>query len=241
MSTFFDLRAVYGVASVSALRQIMKKILIVEDDVELGSHLGRIVAEAGYQYDRAGSCREALAKAGAEDYDAVLLDMVLPGGSGADCIVELRTKAPRLKIIVITAFATINNAVDAMRKGASDYLAKPFKIEDLLTAIRRVLEETSFEKRGDRKDFYSILSALSSPIRSEIIRLLHVRKKARLSEIAKELGMEDRAKVLFHLKKLQESAIVECDKDHAYSLTIVGEISMECLKVFETHLFSGLK
>jgi FixJ family two-component response regulator len=167
--------------------------------------------------------------------------MVLPGGSGADCIVELKTRYPRLKIIVITAFATISNAVDAMRKGACDYLAKPFKIEELLTSIRRALEEASFETRGAREDFYSILNSLASPVRAEIIRLLHARKKARLREIAHELRMDDRAKILFHLKKLQESAIVECDKDHAYSLTIVGEISMECLKVFETHLFSGLK
>jgi DNA-binding NtrC family response regulator len=219
----------------------MKKILIVEDDAELCSSIAGILAEAGYEPHRAGSCREALEKADAEDYDAVLLDMVLPGGSGADCIVELRTKSPRLKIIVVTAFATISNAVDAMRKGASDYLAKPFKIEELLTALRRALEEAGFERRGDRKDFYSILGALSSPIRSEIIRLLHARKKARLGEIAKELGMEDRAKVLFHLKKLRESGLVEYDNDHACSLTIVGEISMECLKVLETHLFSGLK
>lgn len=219
----------------------MKKILIVDDDVELGSHLARIMTDAGYHYDRAASCREALEKAAAEDYDAVLLDMVLPGGGGSDCIVELKRKAPRLKIIAITAFATIPNAVDAMRKGASDYLAKPFKIEELLTALRRALEEAGFEKHGDKKDFYSIVSSLASPIKADIIRLLSSREKARLGEIADELGINDRAKVLFHLKKLNESGIVESDKDHAYSLTIVGEIATECLKVLETHLFTGLK
>jgi DNA-binding response OmpR family regulator len=219
----------------------MKKILIVEDDVELGSRIAGIVADAGYEYDRAVTCREALEKAAADEYAAVLLDMVLPGGGGTNCIVELRTKVPRLKIIVITAFATIGNAVDAMRKGASDYVVKPFKIEELLTAIRQALEESSFERLGDRKDFYNILNALSNPIRSDIIRLLHAGKKARLREIAKDLGIEDRAKVLFHLKKLKESGLVEYDKDHACSLTIVGEISFECLKVLETHLFSGLK
>jgi DNA-binding response OmpR family regulator len=219
----------------------MKKILIVEDDAELGSRIAGILADAGYQPDRAGSCREALEKAAAEDYAVVLLDMVLPGGSGADCILELRTRDPRLKIIVVTAFATIGNAVDAMRKGASDYIEKPFKIEVLLIAIRRALEEAGFEKRGDRKDFHNILSALSSPVKAEIVRLLHARKKARPGEVAKELGIADRSKALFHLKKLQASGLVECDNNHAYSLTIVGEISMECLNVLETHLFSGLK
>jgi Mn-dependent DtxR family transcriptional regulator len=63
----------------------------------------------------------------------------------------------------------------------------------------------------------------------------------KLREIADGLGIEDRAKVLFHLRKLKESGLVEYDKDRACSLTIVGEISIECLKVLETHLFSGLK
>ncbi len=219
----------------------MKKILIIDDDVEFSALLARVVAEAGYQYDVAASCREALEKAAAGDHDLVLLDMIMPGGSGADCLAELRTKDPRLKIIVVTAFATIQNAVEVIKKGASDYLAKPFKIEELLRAVRRVLEEASFEKLGDKKDFHGILSSLANPVRSEIIRLLHARKNARLREIAEGLDLTDRAKVLFHLKKLQDSGLVQYDKDHTYSLTIVGDISLECLKVMETHLFSGFK
>ena len=219
----------------------MKKILIVDDDAELGSHLARIMADAGYLHERATTCREALEKAAAADYDLVLLDMVLPGGGGADCIAELRRKNPRLKIIVLTAFATIPHAVDAVKKGASDYLAKPFKIEELLTAIRRALEEAGFERHGDKKDFHAVVNALASPIKADIVRLLHARGKARLGELAEALGIADRAKVLFHLKKLHESGLVHGDKDHAYSLTIVGEIAMECLTVLETHLFSGLK
>jgi DNA-binding response OmpR family regulator len=219
----------------------MKKILIIDDDVEFSALLVRIVSEAGYQYDVATSCREALEKTSAGGHDLVLLDMIMPGGSGADCLAELRTKNPRLRIIVVTAFATIQNAVDVIKKGASDYLAKPFKIEELLRAIRRVLEEASFEKLGDKKDFHNILSSLANPIRSEIIRLLHARKNARLREIAQGLDLTDRTKVLFHLKKLQDSGLVQYDKDHTYSLTIVGDISLECLKVMETHLFSGFK
>jgi DNA-binding NtrC family response regulator len=219
----------------------MKKILIIDDDVEFSALLVRIVSEAGYQYDVAGSCKEALEKASAGGHDLVLLDMIMPGGSGADCLAELRTKDPRLKIIVVTAFATIQNAVEVIKKGASDYLAKPFKIEELLRAIRRVLEEASFEKLGDKKDFHNILSSLANPTRSEIIRLLHARKAARLREIAQGLDLTDRTKVLFHLKKLQDSGLVQYDKDHTYSLTIVGDISLECLKVMETHLFSGFK
>ncbi len=219
----------------------MKKILIVDDDMELGSHLVQIMTDAGYGYGRAASCAEALEMAAAGQYDAVLLDMVLPGGSGENCIAELKRRAPRIKIIVMTAFATIQNAVEAIRKGASDYLAKPFKIEELLTATRRALEEAGFERRGDKKDFHAILNSLASPVKADIIRLLQDMKKAKLGEIADALGIGDRAKVLFHLKKLNESGIVEVDTNHAYSLTIVGEIAVECMKVLEAHLFSGLR
>ena len=214
----------------------MKKILIVDDDAELCSHLVQILTDAGYRNDVATFCGEALEKANAGDYDVILLDMIMPKGSGVDCLAELRRKNPGTRIIVITAFATIKNAVDVIKKGASDYLAKPFKIDELLMTIKRVLEEARFEKCGDKRDFHVILSSLSNPIRSEIMRFLSIRKTARLSEITKELDIEDRTKVLFHLRKLQESGIVEHDRDNIYSLTPSGERSMECLNILEQYL-----
>jgi DNA-binding response OmpR family regulator len=214
------------------------KILIVDDDVELSSNLAQILSDAGYQSYVANCCGDALGKASAEDFDVVLLDMIMPNGSGIDCLVELKKKNPRARTIVVTAFATIKNAVNVIKRGASDYLVKPFKIEELLTAIRQALEEASFEKRGDKRSFHDVLSSLSSPIRTEIMRLLHKREHARLIEITKELGIEDRTKVLFHLKKLQESGIVEHNRDNLYSLTTAGERSLACLRILETHLAS---
>jgi DNA-binding NtrC family response regulator len=218
----------------------MKKILIVDDDAHFRSSLVQIMNDAGYQNDEAASCSEALTKATEGDYDVILLDMFMPGGSGADCLVELRKNNPRSAVIVITAFSAIKSAVDVIKKGARDYLAKPFKIEDLLLTIKRVLEETHFEKRVEKKEFHLILSALSNPVRSEIVRLLQMRKNARLMEIGKELGMDDRATVHFHMKKLEESGIVEHDKENSYSLTIFGELARECLKILETHLSSAV-
>ncbi len=219
----------------------MKKILIVDDDAELGSQIGRILADAGYRHEWAASCREALEKAGADSFDVVLLDLIMPGGGGADCITELKRRSPRLKIIVITAFATIPSAVDAIKKGACDYIAKPFKIEEILTAVRRSIAEAGFENRGDKKDYQAILSTFASPVRTDVIRLLSERKQARVGDLAEDLGIKDRAKLFFHLKKLHESGLVEGDKNHTYALTIVGEIAVECLKVIESHLFSGFK
>lgn len=217
----------------------MKKILIIDDDVELGSYLVQILTNAGYRNDVATSCGEALEKAAAGDCDVILLDMIMPKVRGDDCLVELKKKSPRSRIIVLTAFATVKNAVAVMKKGASDYLVKPFKVEELLLTIRQALEEASFEKRSGKRDFHGILSSLSSPIRSEIIRMLHIRKNVRLIEITRELDIEDRTKVLFHLRKLQEAGIVEHDKDNIYSLTTAGERSFECLNTLERYLLTA--
>ena len=213
---------------------MVEKILIADDDAELCSCLIQILTDAGYESDTAASCGEALEKATAGDYDVILLDMIMPNGSGVDCLVEM-SRNPRTRIIVITAFATIKNAVDVIKKGASDYLAKPFKIDELLMTIKRVLEEARFEMCGDKRDFHGILSSLANPIQSEIIRMLHVKKTARLMEITKELDIGDRTKVLFHLRKMQESGIVEHDRDNIYSLTSVGERSLACLSKPEWH------
>jgi DNA-binding NtrC family response regulator len=98
----------------------MKKILIVDDDNELRANLSEVMAGAGYQTHEAASGGEAVEKAGAEDYDAVLLDLIMPKMSGSDVLVELRRVSPRSKVIMLTAFATIDNAVDAIKRGASD-------------------------------------------------------------------------------------------------------------------------
>jgi DNA-binding response OmpR family regulator len=70
---------------------MVKKILIVDDDVELCAHLVRILTDAGYQNDAATSCAEALEKM-LENFDVILLDMIMPQMRGADCLVELKNR-----------------------------------------------------------------------------------------------------------------------------------------------------
>jgi DNA-binding NtrC family response regulator len=215
---------------------MVKKILVVDDDADFRSYLVQILNDAGYESDVASSCGEALTKSAATQYDLILLDMMMPRGNGTDCLPELKRNNPRTGVIMITAFSSIRNAVDLVRKGASDYLAKPFKIDELLVAVKRTLEEATFEKRAETREFHVVLSALSSPIRSEVVRLLHTRKQARLIDITRDLGIEDRAKVLFHLKKLEQTGIVEHDRENVYSLTVFGDMARECLRILETHL-----
>jgi len=214
----------------------MKRILVVDDDQELRSNLTFVLKEAGYQTDEASSAQEAVKLAVDEDFDVVLLDVIMPKSGKIDALAELRRVAPRSKIVMITAFATIENAVDAIKRGASDYLSKPFKIDALLTTIRRVLEEARFEVRATSENFDCVLGALSNPIRRKILRIIAQKKRARLMELARELDIEDHTKVIFHLKILKECGIIEQEKDKSYSLTTKGEGTLNCLNIVESHL-----
>jgi DNA-binding NtrC family response regulator len=214
----------------------MKKILIVDDDAELRANLSEILRGAGYHTEEAASGKEAIEKAVCEEYDIALLDLIMPGMNGRDTLVELKRINPKTKTIMITAFATVEDAVEAIKKGASDYISKPFKIDELLTTIRRVLEEARFEEGIKKLDLDYALSSLSNPIRRNIIKLLSSIKGMRLMEITRVLDIDDHTKVVFHLKRLEESGIIGQDKDRSYLLTREGEKILDCLRILENYL-----
>jgi DNA-binding NtrC family response regulator len=213
----------------------MKKILIVDDDAELSGNLTEILEDAGYQTDMAASGNEALEKV-TDGFDVVMLDMIMPGMSGLEVISELKKLVPATKIIMITAFATVDNAVQAIKLGANDYISKPFLIDDLLVTVKKVLEEASFDVSNGTLDMDFALSSLSNPIRRQIIHFLDTRKKMRLMELTRELEIADHTKVIFHLKTLKEANIIDQGSDKSYFLTPEGYRVLGCLNILETHL-----
>ena len=214
----------------------MKKILIVDDDAELRAKLSEILKEAGYLTDEAASGKEALKRAGSDEFDIALLDLMMPKMSGMDVLGEIRKVRPKTKIIMITAFATVENAVDAVKKGASDYISKPFRINDLLATVRRVIEEGRFEEGVTKLKLDYTLSSLANPIRRNILRLLQSRKSMRLMELTRELDIDDHTKVVFHLKMLKESGMINHDRGKLYALTAAGERVLACLGILENYL-----
>ena len=212
----------------------MKKILIVDDDADLRITLSEILKEAGYYVDNASSGSEAIEKAATEAFDIVLLDVMMPEMNGIDVLKELRKIRPKTRVIMITAFATVKSAVDAIKRGASDYISKPFNIDELLAIIGQVLEEARFEEGIKKSDVEHALSALSNPLRRTILQLLYSGTNMRLKEITKELNMPyEHTKVVFHLKALKEAGLINQDKEKSYALTKEGEKALDLLNVFE--------
>jgi DNA-binding NtrC family response regulator len=214
----------------------LSKILIVDDDKEYRENLKEILDNAGYPNDMAGSAKQAMQKLGDQTFDVILLDFMMPGIDGINALGEFKKISPTSKIIMITAFASIENAVVAIKKGASEYISKPFKIEALLLMIKQAIEELRFEGNIKKLKLEGTLSSLSNSIRREIIRLFQTSKKIRLMETARKLDIEDHTKLIFHLKTLREAKILRQDMKRAYMLTKEGKKVLECLNILDNYL-----
>ncbi len=124
-----------------------KSILVVEDDEVLRSFLTTILKEDGYRIAEARNGQEGLEKLLAGTYDLVITDLRMPGLSGLDLLLTGKKEKPETRWIIMTAYGSIDNAVEAMKAGASDYLTKPFRDpEELRHVIRRVLKEAEAEQ-----------------------------------------------------------------------------------------------
>ncbi|MBM4274411.1 MAG: sigma-54-dependent Fis family transcriptional regulator [Deltaproteobacteria bacterium] len=118
----------------------MDTILVVDDERNYLTVMEALLGEAGYEVFTAISGLEALKVAGATELDLVLTDMKMPKMSGIELLEELRRLYPDLPVILMTAFGTVEKAVTAMKKGAFDYILKPFKNEEILVTIAKALD-----------------------------------------------------------------------------------------------------
>ncbi len=117
------------------------RILIVDDEVSLTILLSRILKDAGYDVDIALSGEEARDKIKSFAPNLVISDLKMPGISGLDLLKETKREYPEIDFILLTAYATVENAVEAMKEGALDYLVKPLKSpEELRLAVSKVVE-----------------------------------------------------------------------------------------------------
>ena len=114
------------------------KLLVIDDEPHIRQMMRLTLEAAGYQVDEAATGAAGLAlyqERGPEGYAAVLLDQRMPGIDGLQTLKELKARAPDVRVIMVTAFASIDLAVDAMRLGATDFLRKPMTPETLRGAV----------------------------------------------------------------------------------------------------------
>ena len=112
-------------------------LLIVEDDANLRGQLGRAFRGRGFQVTEAGSLAELAAERAGAAWSAAVVDVRLPDGSGLDALRLLREVDDTLPVVMVTGYGSIANAIEAVRRGAVDYLTKPVNVDQILAALER--------------------------------------------------------------------------------------------------------
>ncbi|GBC83240.1 Transcriptional regulatory protein ZraR [bacterium HR10] len=122
-------------------------VLIVEDDVQLAEVLARFLRKQGFEVETAADARTALEAMLERVFDIVLSDLRLPDRSGIELLQEIKRAFPVTIVLMMTAFSSIDSAVEAVRMGADDYLSKPLQLEDVRMRIERALERRRLQTR----------------------------------------------------------------------------------------------
>ena len=116
-------------------------ILVVDDEDALRSVLGNELINEGYDVRTASDGDEAIVELNKAQFDLVLLDIKMPRVNGFEVLKHIRENAARTKVVMLTGFADLKNAIESKKLGADDFVSKPYDLVDLLTTIERVLNE----------------------------------------------------------------------------------------------------
>src|SRR3989442_14197898 len=129
------------------------RILIVDDEEVLRDVLEAVLRPEGFDVVMASTGEQALAILDDDDaIDLVILDIMLPGISGIDTLRAIRIANPHLPVIVITAYSSIDGAIEAMKHGAFHYIPKPFKNEEVILTVNKALEQRRMWKEDERPE-----------------------------------------------------------------------------------------
>jgi len=204
-------------------------IFVIDDDQDLRESIAEILQQDGFQVRCLATAEAALEELKDHTPSLAIVDNMMPGMGGMAFIPLLKQQSPGVKIVMITAFSTIDNAVAAMKSGADDYLGKPFKKDELLVTVRRNLEELKFQEKFDGPDMDEALACLANEIRRQILTALSTKGNMRFMDITRHLGISDHTKVNFHLKNLKANSLVAQSGDKAYRLTSQGRKMIDSL------------
>ncbi len=118
-----------------------ERLLLVEDEDTLCDSLRRVFIAEGYEVDKADSAEAAFKLLEGKSYDLIITDIILPGISGIELLTRYRKENPSQKVIIITAYASLTTAVEAIKAGASDFIVKPLMHDEMKRAVRNTLDK----------------------------------------------------------------------------------------------------
>jgi len=123
------------------------KILLIEDHTPLQQQIQQMLDRQGYVCETASSLPEALEKSTVYDYDLLIVDLNLPGGSGLEVVRRMKQSKPQTAIMIISARDAVNDRIEGLDLGADDYISKPFDMAELMARIKSLLRRYRFDGR----------------------------------------------------------------------------------------------
>ncbi|RMH01761.1 MAG: sigma-54-dependent Fis family transcriptional regulator [Planctomycetota bacterium] len=151
------------------------RILVVDDERMIRWSLRACFEEAGAEVEEAASLAEARERLEERWPSLLILDLKLPDGDGMDLLREVTAEGSDLAVLVITAYGSLRGAVEAVRRGAYDYVAKPFELDDLLLTAKRALEQRDLRRLADlraRQDGDDLWPVAEAPVTRKVMELL---------------------------------------------------------------------
>ncbi len=116
------------------------RILVIDDDDNVRNSLAAALRENGYLVDVAETGKDAIAKSMAILYNLALVDLRLPDMNGLELLTQMREKIPKMVKIIVTGYPSLENAIEAVNRGANGYIVKPYTMEDLLQKVKEQLQ-----------------------------------------------------------------------------------------------------
>lgn len=123
------------------------RILVIDDDENIRTALSLVLKEKGYEVDVAATGHEAISKSKASFYNVALVDLRLPDMDGIRLLTEMRETVPKMVKIIITGYPSLENAIEAVNRGADGYMVKPYNVDDLIRTIKENLQKQKDEER----------------------------------------------------------------------------------------------
>ena len=123
------------------------RILVVDDDENIRKVLKTILEDEGYTVDEAENAKKAIEKSRRHVYNLALIDIRLPDMEGIELLTRMKDTVPKMRKIIITGYPTLQNAIEAVNRGADAYILKPFDMEKVLATIREQLRKYEEERR----------------------------------------------------------------------------------------------
>ncbi len=154
------------------------KILVVDDEEIVCVSCERILTEEGYEVQTRLSGKEALELLAQEPFDLAILDLKMPGMSGIDLLQVIKRDYPHMPVIMITGYATVETAIEAMKAGAFDYLPKPFTPDEVAVVVKKALENRTLQLenlylKGELQARYRFENIIGSSLKmQEVYRLI---------------------------------------------------------------------